>query len=574
MAKKPNVVLVLTDDQGYGDLGCTGNPWIQTPCIDAFYEDSGRFTDFHVSPLCAPSRGGIMSGRSPLRNGVWATCWGRSILSREEYTMANMFEDNGYATGMFGKWHLGDNYPYRPQDRGFQRVVAHKGGGVGQTPDFWGNSYFDDTYFVNGKPSKFDGYCTDVWFDCAKNFIREQVATDKPFFAYIATNAPHSPYLVDEKYSKKYEGNPEIVEPAFYGMIENIDENFGAMRTMLQELGVEDDTVIIFMTDNGSSGCGTIDKDQHITRGYNAGMRGKKISNYEGGHRVPFIIRYQNGNLTKGDIDGLAIHLDMIPTLADLCGCTLPESFHGDGVSLGDTLMNGTPIPAGRVAFQQLHQWTHIPPKWKNAVMKDRWRLINGVELYNLDTDPGQKCDISAEHPEVVAEMRAAHEAWWAEVEPEMHRYNSLLIGHEAENPTRLDSMDVLGDVAWHQNAVQNALQSCGKWAVEYASAGKYEFTIARWPQELDGFIANGVPTEETKEPAPYHPQGIVGIDVTSVSLMVNGVNYTAPADGVKGSIIVDIPGDVEDILIAKMECSDGITRGAFYVYVERLTVK
>ena len=179
--KSPNVILVITDDQGYGDLGCTGNPWIQTAHIDAFYEEAVRFTDFHVSPLCTPTRGALMSGRRPVRNGAWATCWGRSILRKSETTMADVFGASGYRTGMFGKWHLGDNYPYRPQDRGFQKVVAHKGGGVGQTPDTWGNNYFDDTYFHNGEPVEHAGYCTDVWFDEAIHFIEEN--KDEPFFA-------------------------------------------------------------------------------------------------------------------------------------------------------------------------------------------------------------------------------------------------------------------------------------------------------------------------------------------------------------------------------------------------------
>ncbi|HQI77416.1 MAG TPA: sulfatase-like hydrolase/transferase, partial [Candidatus Latescibacteria bacterium] len=189
---QPNVILVITDDQGYGDLGCTGNPWIQTPNIDRFYGESLRLRDFHVSPLCTPTRGAIMTGHHPVRNGAWATCWGRSILRRDEVTMADVFAASGYRTGMFGKWHLGDNYPYRPMDRGFQHVVAHKGGGVGQTPDFWGNNYFDDTYFHNGEPVPHEGYCTDVWFAEATKSI--EANRDRPFFAYIATNAPHGPF--------------------------------------------------------------------------------------------------------------------------------------------------------------------------------------------------------------------------------------------------------------------------------------------------------------------------------------------------------------------------------------------
>ncbi|MCA8973013.1 MAG: sulfatase-like hydrolase/transferase, partial [Planctomycetes bacterium] len=185
--KRPNVLLVLTDDQGYGDLGSTGNPWIRTPNLDAFAVASVRCNDFHVSPLCTPTRGSLMTAHNPLRNGAWATCWGRSILRREETTIADHFAGAGYRTGLFGKWHLGDSYPYRPQDRGFQKVVAHKGGGVGNTPDFWGNSYFDDTYFANGKPTRYEGYCTDVWFEEATAFITEALDAGSPFFACVTT---------------------------------------------------------------------------------------------------------------------------------------------------------------------------------------------------------------------------------------------------------------------------------------------------------------------------------------------------------------------------------------------------
>ena len=190
----PNVVLVVTDDQGYGDLGCHGNPILRTPNLDALYRRSVRLTDFHVGPTCAPTRASLMTGRYCNRTGVWHTIMGRSLLRRDEVTMADVFAAGGYRTGIFGKWHLGDNYPYRPQDRGFHEVLIHGGGGVGQTPDAWGNDYFDDTYLHNGTPEKFSGYCTDVWFDGAMRFIEDN--RDRPFFAYLATNAPHSPYRV------------------------------------------------------------------------------------------------------------------------------------------------------------------------------------------------------------------------------------------------------------------------------------------------------------------------------------------------------------------------------------------
>ena len=233
-------------------------------------------TDYHIAPLCAPTRGAIFTGRRPLRNRVWATCWGRFILHEGETTLAEVFRDNSYATGLFGKWHLGDNYPYRPQDRGFTEVVAHKGGGVGQTPDFWGNNYFDASYYQNGKLTRYEGYCTDVWFNTAERFIESHLG--EPFFDCITTNAPHEPYLVEEKYAAPYRENENIVHPEFYGMISNIDSNFGRLRKKLSDWGIEDNTVLIFMTDNGTSGGCEIDGDEHVLRDYNAGMRGMKTS--------------------------------------------------------------------------------------------------------------------------------------------------------------------------------------------------------------------------------------------------------------------------------------------------------
>ncbi len=218
--KHPNVIIVLTDDQGYGDLGCTGNPWLKTPNIDAFAKESLNFSNFHVQPLCTPTRGALMTGRRPAENGAWATCWGRSILRASEHTLPDLFRSNGYRTGLFGKWHLGDNYPYRPFERGFDHVVAHQGGGVGQTPDFWGNNYFDDVYQHNGQNRQHEGYCTDVWFEEAMKFIKND--SENPFFCVIATNAPHCPYLVADEYADPYRSNPDIPQAEFYGMISNI----------------------------------------------------------------------------------------------------------------------------------------------------------------------------------------------------------------------------------------------------------------------------------------------------------------------------------------------------------------
>ncbi|MCP5116450.1 MAG: arylsulfatase, partial [bacterium] len=294
----PNVVLLITDDQGYGDLGCHGNPVLRTPNLDRFHDDSVRFTDFHVDPLCAPTRAGLLTGRYAYRTGVTAAYAGRSILRRDEKTMADILAGGGYRNGLFGKWHLGDNWPYRPNERGFDETVACWSGGVTQAADWWGNDYFDDTYYRNNVPEKFNGYCTDVFFDEGLRFIERNA--DRPFFLYLPTNAPHAPYWVDKKYSRPY-AEQGVDEPraSFYGMITNIDENFARLRGKLQELGIEDNTILIFMTDNGSS-AGWRD-------GNNAGMRAGKGSNYDGGHRVPFFIRWPAGRIGGGrDIGRLA----------------------------------------------------------------------------------------------------------------------------------------------------------------------------------------------------------------------------------------------------------------------------
>ncbi len=572
MDQQPNVILVITDDQGYGDLGCTGNPWIKTPNIDAFHNESVRLNDFHVQPLCAPTRSAVMSGHRPLRNGVWATCWGRSILKPDETTIADLFSSNGYTTGMFGKWHLGDNYPYRPQDRGFQRVVAHKGGGVGQTPDFWGNNYFDDTYFHNGKPVSHTGYCTDIWFNEAMNFISDCA---QPFFAYIATNAPHSPYLVEEQYVKPYAGNPEIPSPEFYGMITNIDENFGKLRRMLSETGKENNTILIFMTDNGSSGGCALNRQQYAVRGYNAGMRGMKGSYYDGGHRVPFFIRWPEGNIEGGsDIAEMGLDIDIMPTLTDLCRLSYKET-DPDGTSLADLLTGRTKtLPGDRISFIQYDQNTNPPPKDKNTVMTRKWRLVNGKELYDITKDHEQRQDEADKYPETVLQLRAAHDRWWDALSPSFGDYSPIILGNEAENPTRLDAMDVMGDVAWNQQHIAEAIKSSGKWTVKADRPGIYRFSLRRWPEELNLPSDAVIGAEDAGKLAPYQTNVIPGgIQPDKARLTLFGQVHTA--DYIKGSaetVFTLKIGSIETtVLEAEFIDVKGNGQGAYYVYAERL---
>ena len=565
---RPNVILVMTDDQGYGDLGCTGNPWIQTPCIDRFHDEGVRFTDFHVSPLCTPTRGAIMSGHNPLRNGAWATCWGRSILRRDEVTMADVFAAGGYRTGMFGKWHLGDNYPYRPQDRGFQTVVAHKGGGVGQTPDYWGNSYFDDTYFHNGRPAPHDGYCTDVWFEEAWKFIEQN--RDEPFFCYLATNAPHSPYLVADRYTRPYQDIPEIPEPAFYGMIANIDENFGRLRDRLDDAGLADNTLLIFMTDNGTSG-GWVEEAR---QGYNAGMRGRKGDYYDGGHRVPFFVRWPAAGVVGGrDVEDLVVHMDLLPTFIELCGLPRPEGAAFDGLSVAP-LLRGEPqdIP-DRVHFLQYRQNTNPPDKWENGVMTRRWRLIGGKELYDIQADPGQRNDVAAQHPEVVQRLRQAHEQWWRQVRPLLDTYCPISLGADQENPACLTAMDVLGDVAWNQGHILAAHKSTGQWAVDVERAGTYTLRLRRWPEELDVPI-DGAPPPGEAEANAYYPyfKAVNTLRPVKARIKIFDRELALPVEpGAKEvTFTVDLDQTGETRLEAWFIGPDGEEQGAYYVAVER----
>ena len=251
--EKPNIIIIITDDQGYGDLGFNGNPYIRTPNIDAFAGDAVWFSNFHVSTTCAPTRVSLMTGRHTNRVITCHSISGRSILWEDEVLMPQVLATNGYTCGMFGKWHLGDNYPYRPEDRGFHEVVRHGGGGVGQMPDYWGNDYFDDSYWHNGEPEQYEGYCTDVFFSNALAFIENN--KDRPFFAYISTNAPHGPLNVPMFYLEQYKEVKEVpaIQKRFYGMITNIDDNFARLEKMLDGLGLTDNTILVFMTDNGTA---------------------------------------------------------------------------------------------------------------------------------------------------------------------------------------------------------------------------------------------------------------------------------------------------------------------------------
>ncbi|MCA8989251.1 MAG: arylsulfatase [Planctomycetaceae bacterium] len=427
-SRKPNIIMVMTDDQGYGDLSCHGHPYLKTPHLDELYAQSIHFTDFHASPTCAPTRSALMSGRAPFKNGITHTILERDRMTLEATTIAEVLKTAGYTTGIFGKWHLGDADPYQPQNRGFDEVFIHGAGGIGQEypgtqGDAPGTDYFDPIIKHNNQFVKTKGYCTDVFFQQSLGWMKQCQEQDRPFFAYIPTNAPHAPYLVDEKYSKLYEDQAPKRSAAFFGMIANIDENMGLLMRKLDEWNLTDNTLLIFLTDNGSA-AGT----------YNAGMKGKKGSPNEGGTHVPLFMRLPGRIKPNTNVDRLTRHYDLFPTLAEFAGAEIPENLDLDGRSLVPLIDNPQAEWKDRLTFFHVGRWNKkgAPDRWGEgntdpnaakyqgfAVRSQKWRLV-GKQLYDIENDPGETTDVANEHPAVATRLLKAYDAWWDEVRPLM----------------------------------------------------------------------------------------------------------------------------------------------------------
>jgi arylsulfatase len=480
----PNVVLIITDDQGYGDLGFTGNPNVKTPVLDGFARESIRFNNFYVSPVSAPTRSSLMTGRYSLRTGVRDTNNGGAIMASSEVTIAEVLKGAGYATGQFGKWHLGDNYPCRPIDQGFDESLMHLGGGMGQPGDistfFRGDSsYFDPVLWHNGKQEAHKGYCTDIFADEAIRFIEKN--NGAPFFCYIAFNAPHTPLQVPAEYYDKYknidpskgfkndgrpfpEMNEKDKEDArkVYAMVSNIDDNVGKVLAKLEELRIADNTVVIFMTDNGPQ-----------QRRYVAGMRGLKGTVYRGGVRVPFFIRYPALKKANTDIETVAAHIDVLPTLATICNVKLPEGTKTDGTDLMP-LMTGKKkeLPERSLFFY----WTrHSPELYNNiALQKGRYKLVGNTgynaalssfELFDIEKDPYEEKNLVNELPVIAKELKTELDRKFIELTGSYNMVNKLYVhaGTEYENPVILNRNDVDGQWGvWEQE------EAYGTWRVHF----------------------------------------------------------------------------------------------------------
>lgn len=515
-AEHPNVIVVMTDDQGYGDLSCHGNPVFTTPHLDSLHAESIRLTDFHVAPMCTPTRGQFLTGRHAARNAAINVSSGRTLLRADLPTLADEFAGAGYRTGLFGKWHLGDTYPYRPGDRGFGETLWFPSSHINSVPDVWDNDYFDDTYRRNGVLTRYDGYCTDVFFSEAMTWMGEQAGAGKPFFVFLPTNAPHTPYwlpeqdLVDmqkvvdaaEEAGKLRKMPPLKREnlPKFLAMIKNIDDNMGRLDRFLEESGIRDNTIVVFLTDNGS----TMGADY-----YNAGMWGRKTQLWEGGHRVPCFIRYPDGGLAKGrDIGGLTQVQDLFPSLLGLAG--IESDTPSDGKDLVPVFRGEETVSEDRMLIINYSRMPigfefaapDSPSRMRRegaAVLWKRWRLLEDRELYDLAADPFQRKNVIAEHPGVVEKMRGYLDQWWKEVVDIANEPQPVVIGHEEENPVLLTACEWLDVFIDQQKQVRRADLKNGWWEIEVAEPGEYEIELRRWPRDANLPLTAGLEATEVE---------------------------------------------------------------------------
>ncbi len=475
-ADQPNIILIMTDDQGWAQVGFHGNPYIKTPTLDRLATESTEFTQFYVEPKCAPTRAALLTGRHGYRSGVVDTYLGRTLMAPEAETLAELLSAAGYATGIFGKWHLGDNYPLRSMDQGFGESLVHRGGGLGQPAGPPGNRYWDPVLERNGESEKYSGYCTDIFTDALIDFIEEN--RDRPFFGYLATNVPHSPFDVDEEYIEAYRemGLPENTARV-YGMITEFDENLDRLLDQLDQLGLADSTMVIFLTDNGPT-----------QQTFTAGLKERKGSAHDGGTRVPFLFRWPGSVEAGRQIDRIAAHVDVVPTLLEAAGIEVP-SLQFDGVSLWP-LLAGETSPEDwpdRTIYLQNHRGD-TPQLNRNASARSqRWKIVQPLgkatdpmpeaaefELYDMSVDPGEANNLAEEHPEILAGMIRGYEEWFRDVSSTRgFEPVRIHVGSPREPLATLSRFDWRGD--YDDRAREDSL---GYWPVMIEEAGPYDFTL------------------------------------------------------------------------------------------------
>ncbi len=469
VAEQPlNIVYMLSDNQSYYEMSCHGHAQIQTPHIDRFAKQSVEFTHFYAPPYCSPSRAVILTGRYAMRSGVFTTVAGRSIMHRDQTTLADVLQKHGYRTGIFGKWHLGFSYPHRPKDRGFDEVFVHGGGGVGQMEDFYGNTHYDTTFIHNDQVTPGKGFSTDILFDHAMEFV--EANRDRPFFCYVPTPVTHSPHNGPKDLVAELQAAGVTGDLGLFAQVQNLDSNIGRMLDKLEALDLAKNTVVIYASDQGMN-----------DRGAPHGANRLGIP-YDPAQHVPFFIRVPGAK--PHVTERLAGMIDFFPTMLDLCGISPPANC--DGISL-KPLIFGKPdeYPTDRTLIIQCPRG-RTASKWKNASVKtDRWRLVDGEKLFDIHADPRQSTDIAAEHPNVVKQLREKYETYWASFPGQTTTLSRHSLGAKECPEVVLNGMDWYeGSTPWagsHFNKPGN-----GKWAVRIEQDGRYEFECRHYPREAD----------------------------------------------------------------------------------------
>ena len=503
----PNVVLIMTDDQGWGDLQMHQNDSLETPVLDKFAAESTTFDRFYVSPVCAPTRASLLTGRYHLRTGCTWVTHRKEAMRPEEFTMAEFFKNAGYATGIFGKWHNGEQYPSDPIGQGFQEFFGFSAG-------HW-NNYFDTKLQHNQEEVETSGYITDVLTNKAIDFIdRHQ---EQPFFCYIPYNAPHSPMQVPDRYFIKYKGKGLTdFNSAAYGMVDNLDENIGRLLKTLESKGLKQNTIVLFTTDNGPNG-----------NRYNGGMKGHKGSFDEGGVRVPLFIRFPAGDLEAGyQVKELAAHIDLLPTLAGLCGLALPEGLPLDGQDLTPLLKKEVDNWPERTLFT-FPVGNQLQP-YPGAVRNNTYRLVLGrdssVSLYNMLEDPGQKQNIAEQQEDMASELKELYLDQFKEVTQLGTKPLAIPIGYAESPRVRLPApaaklkgnLNFLFPPGWANDWAYGwqSVRDQMAWDIEVVSAGQYEISVqyACPPESVGSLLSlNGKEEElewkiETAHQAEYLP--------------------------------------------------------------------
>lgn len=560
-AKKSNVIIVLSDDQGYGDFSCHGNPILRTPELDKLHDQSVRFSNFHVSPLSTPTRGQLITGLDAMHNKASTVLSGCCMMDRDLITLPEVFSQNGYKTGIFGKWHLGDNYPDRPMDRGFDKCMWIKGWGLMSEMEF-DNDYYKTRYMDSLTVVQSDQYCTDLWFQKSMEWMEKVHNEGETFFTYLPLNAPHGPFYAPKEDFLSYCKNLDEKTASFFGMIQNIDKNMGRLMQWLEAKGMAENTIIIFMNDNGGTGGVQV---------YNANMRGEKGDIYDGGHRAACFIRWPEGNLgSPRTLDYASEVQDIFPTLVDLLGLNIDPQYHFDGISL-KPVMTDQP---GTDRMFVVQQGVHVnPDKYNSSVVWNNWRLVGQNELYDIATDPGQQTDLSQQRPEIAGQMRNYYEGWWSTVNNADEQYIPLVIGTPVSGTVILSSSDWIGsgpNTQWNVALAKD--DPDGYWMIDAKTAGKYRIELSRWPFHLDRSLTVVGPSMAVGGTS-LRPGKALSIRSGCVSLNNQVPVEAFSTDNATGIVIeVDIPAGINTLKAFFKDNNGNYICGAYYVKIEKVS--